>query len=286
MDVTLIIPILKVAVQIAFIAGVLYKLYDVFHQSKAVAAFYVMFFYGFVLLVSHYLELRVLENMLKYMLVPFFIAVVIAFQDDIKASIVSGRNSIRMIRKRENFVSAPEIKAILSALYALADMKRGALVIIKKNDRIDDKLKNTPTVLDCEITSNVIVTIFSYDTPLHDGAIVVANNRIQFAGCVLPSSSKGSIKPSEYVPQGESEADELEDDLRLASRSRRENKIFGTRHRAAIGITEVSDAIAIVVSEESKAISICYGGNIYYDLGQDDAVVFLDQLLGYDDKKE
>ncbi|HAL18582.1 MAG TPA: hypothetical protein DCO86_03020 [Spirochaetaceae bacterium] len=290
MDSSFLIYVLKVAAQITLLSLMFYRLYVVFHQSKAVVLIYVFLAYGFVLLSSHYLDLRVLEDMLKYLFVPFFIVVVIIFQDEIKSSVNSSQSSIKMIRRRENFVSAAELKAMLVALYSLADMKRGALIVIRKNDTLDDKIRNSYTRLDCDITSNIIITIFSYDTPLHDGALIIDRNRISLAGCVLPSSSKGVIKSSDYKPfLGENEGEESESgesDAGARKDSHREDKIFGTRHRAAIGITEVSDAIAIVVSEESRALSICYGGDIYYDLSQDDAAVFLGQLIGYEDKKE
>ena len=290
MDSAFLIYFLKVVAQIALLSLMFYKLYVIFHQSKAMLVIYIFLVYGFALLSSHYLGLRVLEDMLKYLFVPFFIVIVIIFQDEIKSSVNSSQSSIKMIRRRENFVSAVDLKAVLTALYSLADMKRGALIVIRKNDTLEDKVRSSFTRLDCDISSNLIVTIFSYDTPLHDGAMVIDRNRIAFAGCVLPSSSKGVIKSSDYRAfldedvGDESEGGEFDSDSRKDAH--REDKIFGTRHRAAIGITEVSDAIAIVVSEESRALSICYGGDIYYDLAQDDAIAFLGQLIGYEDKKE
>jgi diadenylate cyclase len=108
----------------------------------------------------------------------------------------------------------------------------------------------TGTRLNAEISSSLIVTIFEFDTPLHDGAMVIQNNRIAAAGCFLPLSEQQDIKKS-----------------------------FGTRHRAALGMSEQSDAVILVVSEETGAISLAFEGKIYYDLSSIEVTRRLKELL-------
>jgi diadenylate cyclase len=105
-------------------------------------------------------------------------------------------------------------------------------------------LKNiieTGTHLDADLSSSLILTIFHPDTPLHDGAIVVSGGRMVAGGCFLPLSEQTDIRKS-----------------------------FGTRHRAALGLTEETDAVVIVVSEETGAISIAYDANLFYDVPVDE----------------
>ena len=107
------------------------------------------------------------------------------------------------------------------------------------------------------ISSNLILTIFGKDTPLHDGAVIIQGSRITAAGCFLPLSEQLDIKRS-----------------------------FGTRHRAAIGLSETTDSVILVVSEETGAISVASDGSLYYDLEKEDLTRTLRNLLSIKDKEE
>jgi diadenylate cyclase len=108
----------------------------------------------------------------------------------------------------------------------------------------------TGTRLNADISSSLIVTVFEFDTPLHDGAMIIQNNRILAAGCFLPLSEQQDIKKS-----------------------------FGTRHRAALGMSEQSDAVILVASEETGAISLAYDARLYYDLSPIEVTRKLRELL-------
>ena len=108
----------------------------------------------------------------------------------------------------------------------------------------------TGTSVDAEVSSALLLTIFSHDTELHDGAAVVENGRLVSAGCFLPLSEQMDVRRS-----------------------------FGTRHRAALGLAEESDAIVLVVSEETGSMSLAYDANLYYDLSSDEIRDRLSDLL-------
>jgi diadenylate cyclase len=128
------------------------------------------------------------------------------------------------------------IKAIADATVQLSERKHGALIVVRRKQYLDQYYKNG-VMLDAEVTPQMLLQIFYPNTPLHDGAVIIEDNRIKAASCVMPLSSSGVL----YVSVERS---------------------LGLRHRAALGISEVSDAIAVVVSEETGTISIAQQGRL------------------------
>lgn len=124
------------------------------------------------------------------------------------------------------------IGELIHAAYAMGEVKTGALIVVEQNIILQEYEK-TGIAMDSLISSQLLINIFEHNTPLHDGAVIVRNNRIVSATCYLP----------------------LSDNLGL-------NKSLGTRHRAGVGISEVSDALTIIVSEETGKVSYTYGGKI------------------------
>ena len=125
-----------------------------------------------------------------------------------------------------------DIDPIVKACQNMSDIKQGALILITRNNNLDD-IASTGVVINADISHSLIENIFFKNSPLHDGAMIIGHNRISAARCILPVSKKSNI-PGHY----------------------------GLRHRAAIGVTEDNDCIAIVVSEETGNISIVTGGEI------------------------
>ena len=138
------------------------------------------------------------------------------------------------------------IYKIVIAVTELAKQKTGALIVIERDIQIND-IMETGLKLDSEISPQLLVNIFTPNTPLHDGAVVISNNKIAAAACILP----------------------LANDKNIA-------KELGTRHRAAVGISEVSDSVTIAVSEETGGISMAMKGQIYRNV---DAEFIKDHLL-------
>ncbi|OGO08521.1 MAG: TIGR00159 family protein, partial [Chloroflexi bacterium RBG_13_66_10] len=128
------------------------------------------------------------------------------------------------------------INAICSASGRLADHRHGALIVIERENRLEEYL-DTGVRLDALLTSQLLLQIFYVNTPLHDGAAIIRGDRIAAAACVLPLSAGGTL-------------------------SRSPERQMGLRHRAALGISEVSDAVAVIVSEESGAISVTHNGRM------------------------
>lgn len=135
--------------------------------------------------------------------------------------------------KQEQTMSA--ISEICSACQDMASNKTGALIVFERDGNLNE-ISNTGINVKSQISSELVKTIFFHNSPLHDGAMIIKNNKIHSAGCILPLTDQ-SI-----------------------------NSKFGTRHRAAIGITEQSDAVSVVVSEETGHISICKSGQLINDI--------------------
>ena len=179
-------------------------------------------------------ELATLEFILSYGLLYIGVAIIVLFQTEIRQALVSFGNRVRMPftrRHRGQFGEGVYDEIVLAAT-TLASTKTGALVVIERGvglkNVIDGGVK-----LDAELSYDLIVTIFNPATPLHDGAVVIRGHRVAAAACFLPLT----LNP-------------------------RLSKDLGTRHRAAIGVTEDTDAVAVIVSEETGLISFVRAGQI------------------------
>lgn len=137
---------------------------------------------------------------------------------------------------------------IAKAVFSMAEVKTGALIVLEQEVRLGD-YERTGIAIGGEVTSQLLINIFEHNTPLHDGAVLIRDNRIVSATCYLP----------------------LSDNLDIS-------KALGTRHRAAIGISEVSDSITVIVSEETGAVSIAHNGQIIRNLTPDNFVSQIEEL--------
>jgi diadenylate cyclase len=135
------------------------------------------------------------------------------------------------------------LNAVTSAVMQLAQRRHGALIVIRRREFLDKYYKNG-VMLNAEVSPQILLQIFYPNTPLHDGAVIISENQVKAAGCVMPLSSSGVLNST-------------------AAQS------LGLRHRAAMGISEVSDALAVVVSEETGTISIAHRGKLIRRLDGD-----------------
>ncbi len=135
------------------------------------------------------------------------------------------------------------VESLVAAVIRLANRKHGALIVLHRSDSLQEFI-NTGVPLDARLTSEILLQIFYPNTPLHDGAVIIKDNRVVAASCVMPLSSSGSLVRS---PERE----------------------MGLRHRAALGTSEVGDAVSIVVSEETGTISITHGGRMISNLNSE-----------------
>lgn len=164
----------------------------------------------------------------------------------------SGVFSDAMKSKQEHF-SEKTINEIVKASFEMGRVKTGALIVIEQNESLRD-YERTGIEVDGIVTSQLLINIFEHNTPLHDGAVIVRGNRITSATCYLP----------------------LSDNLDLS-------KELGTRHRAGVGVSEATDSITVIVSEESGKVSAAYEGRLERGLNADELRAKLQQILNRQD---
>ena len=236
-------PVLDVAI----LALVLYKAYEILVRTQALqlvkGAFFLALIYGF----AYVFQLSTLLWILKSLTPGLFIAMAIVFQPELRKIII--RLGITEIFRPTNKPRTGQLEAVITAAEILSEQRRGMLIVFPRRTNINN-VTGTGTRIAGEISSTLIVTVFQFDGPLHDGAMVIQNGKIAAAGCFLPLSEQQNIRKS-----------------------------FGTRHRAALGMTEQSDAAVLVVSEETGAMSLAYDAQLYYDLSSDEILQKLRALL-------
>ncbi len=248
-----ILDYIRLLAETLIIAFVFYRVYVALDQSKAKQLVMVLLYFAIFYLVFQVLGFSVLTFIMNELFVPFLMLLFVFYHPELRRAF-----SMSFIKKSRFFrigqqTTAEQIDSILNACNILVEKKRGALIVFPRHIDIKSVL-DSGTKLNADLSSTLILTIFDHDTPLHDGACVVQNGRISYAACYLPLSEQTGIKAS-----------------------------FGTRHRAALGLTEVSDAIVIIVSEETGAISLAYNANIYYELSNETIKRVLLALFTYRD---
>lgn len=202
-------------------------------------------------LISGWLGLNTLGLILEYIIMYGPLAIIIIFQPEIRGvleqlgrSQLLGRHKTLTVDEREKLVYE-----LINAIDYLRKSKIGALIVLERDVSLLDYI-NRAKSLYADLSSELLISIFFPNNPLHDGAVIIQGNRISCAGAVFPTSNSISV-----------------------------NKRLGTRHRAALGIAEETDAIGIVVSEETGRISIAVKGELFYNLTIDDArMMLIDEL--------
>lgn len=183
------------------------------------------------------------------------IAVIIIFQPEFRRALeqLGRKNFVSSLfstdeEKRMRKIDKRVLNEIQKAVYAMSEVKTGALIVIEQEVRLGD-YERTGIAIDAEVSSQLLINIFEHNTPLHDGAVLIRDNRIVSATCYLPLSDNMDI-----------------------------SKALGTRHRAAIGVSEVSDSITVIVSEETGAVSVAHNGRIIRNLSRDNFLSQVEEL--------
>jgi uncharacterized protein (TIGR00159 family) len=230
----------KDAVDIFIVFVIVYEILKLMRGTRAVQMLYGILFFTAVYAVSYFFHLETLQFVVRNAVLYFGFAVIIIFQSEIRTALAHfGKNlsmpfGFRVQRQNKSFREFYD--EIVLAATSLASEKIGALMVLERTVGLQDHI-NHGIRLDAVPSYDLLVTIFNPNTPLHDGAVIVRNFRIAAASCFLPLT----LNP-------------------------RLSKDLGTRHRAAIGITEESDAVAVVVSEETGVISFVERGQITRNL--------------------
>ena len=241
--------IVRPLLDVLILSFLLYKCYDLMQKTQAAQLVKGVGFLALVYGFSVLFRLSTLQWLLTVLAPGIFVTIAIVFQPELRKIII--RLGQRDLFRPDSKPKLGLLEAVVTAAEILSQKSRGMLVVFARRTNIKNII-DTGTRLNADITSSLIVTIFEFDTPLHDGAMIIQNNRIAAAGCLLPLSEQENIKKS-----------------------------FGTRHRAALGISESSDVVVLVVSEESGAMSLAFDSKILYGLSSNEITRKLKELLDH-----
>ncbi|MDR2910366.1 MAG: diadenylate cyclase CdaA [Bacteroidales bacterium] len=243
---------------ITLVALLLYQLYRLIKGTVAFNIVIGLFSLYLLWIIVKALNMELLGSIMGQFIGVGVLALIIVFHPEIRKFLVFigtnyNVNRILSIDKlfgvtKSKSIDREQVENIVDACVNMAKSKTGALIVIAGKSELNDQI-NTGEKLDSKITSPLIRTIFFKNSPLHDGATIIRENRIVAAGCILPLTQK-----------------ELD-------------KMLGLRHRAAIGITELTDAIAIVVSEERGTISFAQRGEMKLKVSEETLVSLLEENI-------
>lgn len=235
---------IKDFVDILLVAFLLYYFYKVMKASSSIHIFTgIMVFFMIWVIVSQVLEMKLLGSIFDTLVNVGVLAIIVLFQEEIRRFLFTlGSNNhtnaiVQFItRAKKSEIKHDELLPVVMACQSMSRQKVGALIVVEHDIPLNEVVL-TGEVVDANINQRLIENIFFKNSPLHDGAMVIRHGRIQAAGCILPVSHDMDIP-----------------------------KELGLRHRAAMGISQVSDAHAIIVSEETGHISLAYRGQFHLNL--------------------
>lgn len=235
----------------------LYYLWRLMKESSSASLFSgILIFIVCWILVSRVFEMRLLGSILNNVISIGAIALVVLFQDDIRHffSSIGSKRSTMLLRKffrmkRDETLHRTNLMPIVMACMSMAKQRTGALIVLERSIGLNDIVQTGDTI-NADLNQRLVENIFFKNSPLHDGAMIVSKGRIKAAGCILPVSHDADIPKS-----------------------------LGLRHRAALGISQKSDCIAIVVSEETGAISTAMNGQLRLRLTAEELESLLTQEM-------
>lgn len=251
---------IKDFVDIFCVALMLYYIYRLMKESRSLNVFIgIMVFIVVWLFVSQILEMRLLGSIMDKLVSVGVIAIIILFQEEIRKFLynlgahrrVNGIIGLFVSGDNKDKVDMESIMPVVMACMNMGKARIGALIVIERISSLDD-IVETGDIIDANINQRLIENIFFKNSPLHDGAMVISKKRIRAAGCILPVSHSIDIP-----------------------------KELGLRHRAAMGISQHSDAIAIVVSEETGRISVAIKGQFHLRLSAEQLESILTRELDF-----
>lgn len=219
------------AVDIAIISVLIYRVIDLIRGTRAARMLIGLLFLVLLYLASQSFQLYTVNWLLDGILSSLFLIIVVIFQNDIRRALTQV-GSGPFFGRRPTLLEAEGIEEIVRAVSNMAARRIGALVVLERRVGLADFVERAVTI-DARISRELIISIFTPPSPLHDGAVVIREGRIAAAGCVLPLTTNPDVSHT-----------------------------LGTRHRAAMGLTEETDALVVVVSEEQGVISLVQNGRI------------------------
>ena len=251
-----VIDLLRIGVDIALVWYVLYKLMMLIRGTKAIQLLKGIAVVLVVWLLSILLNLQTMQWLTNQAISWGLIVIIILFQPELRRALEQlGRGNLfaRSVKSEEEKMQQ-EIDAIVQSCSYMAKRRIGALISIERETGIGDYAE-TGIAINGKLTHQLLTNIFTPNTPLHDGAVIIKEGEITAAACYLPLSESPFI-----------------------------SKELGTRHRAAMGISEVTDALTIIVSEETGAVSCTKNGELHRDIDQDTLRTMLEAHLSLNQK--
>ena len=252
------IPTIKVTdiLEILIISFLVYQIMIWIKNTKAWSLLKGIFFIMVFTLIAAILEMNTIIWIAKNVFQLAIIAIIVVLQPELrkaleelgKKNIVASLFPIDINRNDTGLFSDKTIHEITKACMEMAKVRTGALIVVGQMDSLIE-YERTGIDVDGIVTSQLLINIFEHNTPLHDGAVIVRGDRIISATCYLP----------------------LSDNMQLS-------KELGTRHRAGVGISEVTDSLTVIVSEETGNISVAYKGNLYRGLSSEELEVKLEMI--------
>lgn len=239
--------IARPVLDIAFLTFIIYKGYGLIVKTQGAEILKALIMTAIAYGLALFLNLQTVLWIFNMLAPGFLIAFAIVFQPELR-KIFLHLGQTAWLKPGDRYKKG-YVEGIIIAAEVLSEQKRGMLCVLERSISLREIIDGG-TKLNADISSGLIVSIFGSDTPLHDGAIVLQSGKIVAAGCFLPLSERQDIKKS-----------------------------FGTRHRAALGLAEKTDAVTLIVSEETGALSLAYDSKLFYDLDTKTISKMLEQLL-------
>lgn len=230
----------KDAVDIIIVAFLIYGVVKLVRETRAGQLVKGLFLLVILFIISSYFNLVMVSRVLAYFFQFAFVAILIVFQPEIRKALEQvGRNNVgqsiaAVVTGRDRSYDRAQIRkainAVVDGVGILQQLKMGALIVFERKTKLGDIIE-TGTQINCEPSGQIVGNIFFNKAPLHDGAMIIRDGMIHAAGCILPLTKNTSVSAE-----------------------------LGTRHRAALGVSEESDAVVVVVSEETGQISVVVNG--------------------------
>ena len=232
------IKIVVLLVDLAIVSYIIYKCWKLLKGTRAIQLIKGIIILVFATAVSDFLSLNILHYLLSSVMTYGVLVAIVVFQPELRKALeqVGNANIKKILYLDDEEQETSCIDSVVDAAADMASHKVGALIVFERETSLEE-LTRTGVMLDSKTSKELLINIFVPDTPLHDGAVIIRDSKIVAASCILPLTDKVTL-----------------------------DRIFGTRHRAAIGVTESTDAIAVVVSEETGAISLAVEGKIIRDI--------------------
>lgn len=230
----------KDAVDIIIVAFLIYGVVKLVRETRAGQLVKGLFLLVILFIISSYFNLVMVSRVLAYFFQFAFVAILIVFQPEIRKALEQvGRNNVgqsiaAVVTGRDRSYDRAQIRkainAVVDGVGILQQLKMGAIIVFERKTKLGDIIE-TGTQINCEPSGQIVGNIFFNKAPLHDGAMIIRDGMIHAAGCILPLTKNTSVSAE-----------------------------LGTRHRAALGVSEESDAVVVVVSEETGQISVAVNG--------------------------